>query len=97
MKSLSNTLSTQVSTVSTPSLANISKSLWTTITSTAVTAASYTVAFLTGEGYSEIRIKSKRDRSGDSYFQVFDPFTGKTFRMDSEEAVREWLEGRYSR
>lgn len=47
-------------------------------------------------GRSEIRISEKRDRAGNSYFQVFDPVSGTSQRFGSEHEVRVWLDQRYS-
>ena len=41
-------------------------------------------------------IQIKCDRNGKVIFKVFDPVTGLTTQLSSEEEVRVWLEGRYS-
>ena len=45
----------------------------------------------------EPRIKQRRDRSGEAFWQVYDPLTGKSARLNSELEVRFWLEQRYYR
>lgn len=41
-------------------------------------------------------IQMKGDRTGGTIFKVFDPVTGLTTYLSSEEEVRTWLEERYS-
>lgn len=41
-------------------------------------------------------IQMKSDRTGKIIFKVFDPVTGLTTDLSSEEEVRIWLEERYS-
>ena len=43
----------------------------------------------------EPKIWRKRDRAGNWYFQVFDPITGASSILESEQEVRVWLEKRY--
>ena len=43
----------------------------------------------------EPKIWRKRDRAGNWYFRVFDPITGASSVMDSEQELRVWLEKRY--
>jgi hypothetical protein len=44
----------------------------------------------------EPKITLKRNRQGYSYFRIYDPVTGQHHYADSEQAVRIWLEQRYS-
>jgi hypothetical protein len=45
----------------------------------------------------EPQVIFRRDRQGNHYWEVFDPATGQTDRLDSTPAVRIWLEQRYHR
>ncbi|MDJ0594893.1 MAG: hypothetical protein QNJ72_33770 [Pleurocapsa sp. MO_226.B13] len=42
-------------------------------------------------------IKHKRDRHGNSYWQIYDFTTNKSYTFDSESEVRAWIEERYNR
>ncbi|GAB4237220.1 MAG: hypothetical protein Kow00121_64350 [Elainellaceae cyanobacterium] len=44
---------------------------------------------------SEPRIYQKRDRYGKVFFQVYDPISGRSSTLDSEQQVRMWLDQRY--
>ncbi|BAU15407.1 hypothetical protein LEP3755_59650 [Leptolyngbya sp. NIES-3755] len=44
---------------------------------------------------SEPRVWQRRDRSGQTYWQVYDPETNRSARLSSEQEVRQWLEQRY--
>lgn len=46
-------------------------------------------------GNPEPRIYRKRDRYGNSYFQVYDPTTGLSSSFGTEKEVRIWLDERY--
>ena len=46
-------------------------------------------------GRKEPKIWRKRDRAGNWYFRVFDPITGATSAVESEQELRVWLEKRY--
>ena len=46
-------------------------------------------------GRKEPKIWRKRDRAGNWYFRAFDPITGASSVMDSEQELRVWLEKRY--
>ncbi|NJR55466.1 MAG: hypothetical protein HC768_13400 [Acaryochloris sp. CRU_2_0] len=53
------------------------------------------VSFL--EGSQEPKVTWKRDRRGYTYFEAYDPMTGKHHHFDSEQSVRIWLDrSRYS-
>lgn len=45
--------------------------------------------------YFEPKIQSKQDFRGNSYFEVYDPVSRKSFTCGSEQEVRIWLEKRY--
>ena len=44
---------------------------------------------------SEPRVVKRRDRSNQTYFQVYDPITQRSFKFIREKDVRIWLERRY--
>lgn len=44
---------------------------------------------------SEPRITQKRDRWGNTYYQVYDPVSGFSSAFHTEEEVRIWLDRRY--
>jgi hypothetical protein len=41
---------------------------------------------------TEVHICTYCDRHGRTWWKIYDPFTGKIFQMESEEAVLQWLE-----
>jgi hypothetical protein len=45
---------------------------------------------------TEPRITQKKDPSGHSYFVIYDPYDRSRHTFLTEEAVRVWLEKRYS-
>lgn len=44
---------------------------------------------------SEPKIYQKQNRHGEIYFRVYDPFTQRYYKFNSEQEVRVWLEERY--
>lgn len=42
----------------------------------------------------EPKIKQKCDRSGNIYWQIYDPVSGYCFSLGSEQEVRAWLDTR---
>ncbi|MGF1589024.1 MAG: hypothetical protein ACFCU7_07240 [Pleurocapsa sp.] len=44
---------------------------------------------------TEPRVRQKGDRSGNSYWQIYDPVTGSNCSLSSEQEVRTWLDTRY--
>lgn len=44
---------------------------------------------------SEPQVWQQRDRSGQTYWQVYDPETSRSASLSSEQEVRQWLEQRY--
>lgn len=66
-----------------------------------MTIISSTVKLLKNLGRSlvvnhhEPRIERKRDRHGNSYWQVYDFTTNKSYRFGSDGDVRAWIEERY--
>lgn len=44
---------------------------------------------------SELQVWQTRDRSGHSWWNGYDPSTGKSIRLDSEAEMRMWIEERY--
>lgn len=46
---------------------------------------------------TEPQVWHKRDRAGNTYWQVFDPVTGYFTYFSSEQEVRIWIEERYYR
>lgn len=44
---------------------------------------------------NELDIKQKRDRFGNSYWQVYDPKTNNLHTFASEKDVRVWIETRH--
>ena len=43
----------------------------------------------------EPQIYARKTRSGETYFEVYDPYTYQVYIYDSEQKVRMWLERRY--
>lgn len=46
---------------------------------------------------SEMHIWQTADRSGHTWWNVYDPTTGETVRLDSDAEVRAWIEQSYYR
>lgn len=44
---------------------------------------------------SELRVWQSRDRAGHSWWNAYDPTTGKSISLDSEAEMRMWIEERY--
>ncbi|MDJ0634856.1 MAG: hypothetical protein QNJ34_16830 [Xenococcaceae cyanobacterium MO_188.B29] len=44
---------------------------------------------------SEPKIWKKKDRSGNTYFRIYDPIGDRHIYLDSEAEVRWWLDKRY--
>ncbi|KAM3096894.1 hypothetical protein ACKFKG_09410 [Phormidesmis sp. 146-35] len=44
---------------------------------------------------SEPQVRQRRDRFGQTYFQVYDPATRCSASLHSEQEVRQWLEQRF--
>ncbi|VEP16353.1 conserved hypothetical protein [Hyella patelloides LEGE 07179] len=45
--------------------------------------------------HNEPHIEQKHDRHGNSYWQVYDFTTNKSYRFGSDRDVRAWIEERY--
>ncbi|WP_250126747.1 hypothetical protein [Chroococcidiopsis sp. CCMEE 29] len=43
----------------------------------------------------EPQVRQRCDRSGQIYWQVYDPATNRSARLSSEQEVRQWLEQRF--
>lgn len=43
----------------------------------------------------ELRVWQRRDRQGNTYWEVYDPQTGKYFSSGSEADILAWIEQRY--
>ncbi|MFQ4145060.1 hypothetical protein [Chlorogloeopsis sp. ULAP02] len=43
----------------------------------------------------ELQVYQKDDRNGNTYWQVYDPLTGKSFTSGSESDIRAWIEQLY--
>ena len=44
---------------------------------------------------SDPKITQRWDKLGNSYYQVYDPMTGRSGTFGSEQEIRFWLEERY--
>lgn len=44
---------------------------------------------------TEPQIRYKRDRHGNSYWQVYDATTNRSYAFGSEQDVRAWIENRH--
>lgn len=44
---------------------------------------------------SELRVWQSSDRKGHSWWNAYDPTTGKSISLDSEAEMRMWIEERY--
>ncbi|KAM3099855.1 hypothetical protein ACKFKF_13490 [Phormidesmis sp. 146-12] len=44
---------------------------------------------------SEPQVRQRRDRFGQTYFQVYDPATRCSASLHSEQELRQWLEQRF--
>lgn len=47
------------------------------------------------QSHTEPRIWQRLDRAGYTWWHVYDPTTGRTAQLESEEAVQIWLEERF--
>lgn len=65
-----------------PLLAHVAQKVWRSLS-----------AFATGN--HEPQIHRRRDRQGNTYFWVYDPTSQQSQILDTEQAVRAWLEQRY--
>jgi hypothetical protein len=43
----------------------------------------------------EPHVEQKCDRSGNIYWQIYDPITGSCCSLSSEQEVKAWLDNRY--
>ena len=50
---------------------------------------------LSAPASNEPRVWQKRDRFGQTYWQVYDPIRDRFARFSSEQEVRQWLEQRH--
>lgn len=46
-------------------------------------------------GSNELRVWQTYDRSGQTWWHGFDPMTGRSISVDTEEQMRIWIEQRY--
>ncbi|MDM9379185.1 hypothetical protein QUB80_00485 [Chlorogloeopsis sp. ULAP01] len=45
--------------------------------------------------HQELQVYQKNDHKGNTYWQAYDPLTGKSFTSGSESDVRAWIEQLY--
>lgn len=61
----------------------------------------FAAKILTNIGHSllvpknELQVEQKRDRHGNSFWQVYDPTNKKSYTFGSDREVRSWIEKRY--